>query len=89
MEIKFVANGILNMLNKSVTNLGTSAEIGHDNLISKNFWGYVKRFFKKSNRVTACMHHLIWHNARPILQKTFAVLNPNRKFTIPSWIPKF
>ena len=56
-------------------------EIDHYNLISKNFWGYVKRFFKKSSsslpsfNLAQCTSYFI---------KTFSSNNPNKTVSIPS-----
>ena len=54
LEIKFVAKKLRTILDKRNnthqhdTNTLQSAEINHDRLININFWGYVKRYFKKS-----------------------------------------
>ena len=90
-EIKFVAKKLRNILNKSDNsdehnNNNHTAEFDHDCLINKNFWGYVKKFFKKKNslipsfNMAQCMSYFT---------KTFSAINPNKTFSIPSWIPKF
>ena len=52
MEIKFVAKKLCKLLSngdiaQQYTDVNTSDKIDHNDLITKNFWGYVKRFFKE------------------------------------------
>ena len=57
----------------------------HDNLIGKNFWGYVKYIMHESNSLlptftrSSCLSYF---------KDTLNSINPNKLFHIPSWIPK-
>jgi hypothetical protein len=92
VEIKFVVKKLHFLLNKSNnTDLNNSdshasADIDHDNLIGKNFWGYIKRFFKKS---TSSLPSFNIAQCTSYFTKTFSAISPNKTFNIPSWIPKF
>jgi hypothetical protein len=91
LEIKFVAKKLRNLLNKSNTdphntNKHESAELDHDSSINKNFWGYVKRFFKTNTSLLPSFNLV---QCTSYFSKTFSVINPNKTFNIPSWIPKF
>ena len=91
LEIKFVAKKLRNLLNKSNTdphntNEQEFAELDHDSSINKNFWGYVKRFFKTNTSLLPSFN-LVQRTS--YFSKTFSVINPNKIFNIPSWIPKF
>ena len=90
-EIKFVAKKLRNLLNKSNSthshnNSHASADVDHDSLIGKNFWGYVKRFFKKN---TSSLPSFNLTQCTSYFTKTLAAISPNKTFCIPSWIPKF
>ena len=76
LEIKFVAKKLRNLLSKAVTeqqhaDINASDKVDHNDLINKNFWGYVKKVFKKK---LIHYQHLITHNAQLILQKHFLLL---------------
>ena len=92
LEIKFVAKKLRILLNKSKgtdeTNMyiNECGEIDHDNLISKNFLGYVKRFFKKSSSLLPSFNLA---QCTSYFTKTCSTNNPNKTFCILSWIPKF
>ena len=92
LEIKFVAKKLRILLNKSKgtnetnTYINQCGKIDHDNLISKNFWGYVKRFFKKGSGLLPSFNVA---QCTSYFTKTFSSNNPNKTFSIPSWIPKF
>ena len=88
-EIKFVAKKLRNVLNKITAehnNNNETAEVDHDHLISKNFWGYVKKYFKKKSSLLPSFNMA---QCTSYFTKTFSALNPNKTFSIPSWIPKF
>ena len=90
LEIKFVAKRLRNLLNKSDNadqnfnhnNMG----LGHDSLINKNFWGYVKRFFTKN---TSTSPSFSLSQCLSYFTKTLSAINLTKCFKIPSWIPKF
>ena len=92
LEIKFVAKKLRILLNKSNntelhnSDSHASADIDHDNLIGKNFWGYVKKFFKKN---TSSLPSFNLAQCTSYFTKTFSATSPNKTFNIPSWIPKF
>ena len=92
LEIKFVAKKLRILLNKSNntelhnSDSHASADIDHDNLIGKNFWGYVKKFFKKN---TSSLPSFNLAQCTSYFTKTFSAISPNKTFNIPSWIPKF
>ena len=92
LEIKFVAKKVRKLLNKSnnsseVNNDNNQyRESDHDNLISKNFWGYVKKFFKKSSNSLPSFNLA---QCTSYFTKTLSAYNPHKTFSIPSWIPKF
>ena len=84
-EIKFVSCLIGRKLKTQNTVTFTSG-IDHDKYISKNFWNYIKRFLQSKSSLlpsfsaTRCTDYF---------SKTFSALCPNKRFTIPSWIPSF
>ena len=92
LEIKFVAKKLRILLNKSNntelhnSDSHASADIDHDNLIGKNFWGYVKKFFKKN---TSSLPSFNLAQCTSYFTKTFSAISSNKTFNIPSWIPKF
>ena len=92
MEIKFVAKKLRNLLNKSNTtdpnntDSHVSANIDHDSLIGKSFWGFVKRFFKKN---TSSFPSFNLTECTSYFTKTLSAISPTKTFNIPSWIPKF
>ena len=89
MEIKFVAKKLRSILNKSnVSQCHTdkSDALDHDNLIKKNFWGYVTRFFKKNS---SSMPTFNLAQCASYFKKTFSAICPNKTFNIPNWIPTF
>ena len=92
LEIKFVAKKLRILLNKSNntelhnSDSHASADIDHDNLIGKNFWGYVKIVFKKN---TSSLPSFNLAHCTSYFTKTFSAISLNKTFNIPSWIPKF
>ena len=89
MEIKFVAKKLRSILNKSNVSQCHTAEsdaLDHDNLIKKNFWGYVTRFFKKNS---SSMPTFNLAQCTSYFKKTFSAICPNKTFNIPNWIPTF
>ena len=92
LEIKFVAKKLRILLNKSNntelhnSDSHASADIDHDNLIGKNFWGYVKKIFKKN---TSSLPSFNLAQCTSYFTKTFSAISPNKTFNIPSWIAKF
>ena len=74
LEIKFVTKKLRTLLDKRNNtdqhdaNTYESAEINHDRLIKINFWGYVKKYFKK---IQVLFQHLTWVNAHHISLKHF------------------
>ena len=93
LEIKFVAKKLRTLLSMSNTanqhtntNNYDSAEIDHDSLIRKNYWGYVKKMFKKT---TSSLPSFTLMQCTSYFAKTFSAINPSKSFSIPSWIPKF
>ena len=89
MEIKFVAKklrSILNKYNVSQCHTDKSDALDHDNLIKKNFWGYVTRFFKKNS---SSMPTFNLAQCTSYFKKTFSAICPNKTFNIPNWIPTF
>ncbi|CAB3995586.1 Hypothetical predicted protein [Paramuricea clavata] len=92
LEIKFVAKKLRNLLNKSNTtdpnntDSHASANIDHDSLIGKSFWGFVKRFFKKN---TSSFPSFNLAECTSYFTKTLSAISPTKTFNIPSWIPKF
>ena len=92
LEIKFVAKKLRTLLDKRNNtdqhdaNTYESAEINHDRLIKINFWGYVKKYFKKN---TSSLPTFNLGQCTSYFTKTFSAINPCKTFSIPSWIPKF
>ncbi|CAB4010466.1 Hypothetical predicted protein [Paramuricea clavata] len=92
LEIKFVAKKLRNLLNKSNTtdpnntDSHASANIDHDSLIGKSFWGFVKQFFKKN---TSSFPSFNLAECTSYFTKTLSAISPTKTFNIPSWIPKF
>ena len=66
--------------------INASDEIDHNELINKNFWGYVKNIFtKKSDSLPT----FDLAQCTAYFTRTFSAVIPNKIFNIPSWIPKF
>jgi hypothetical protein len=78
LEIKFVAKKLRVLLNKSNntelhnSDSHASADIDQDNLIGKNFWGYVKKFFKKN---TSSLPSLNLAQCTSYFPKTFSAIS--------------
>ena len=91
MAIKFVAKKLRNRLRRADTDqqhadINASDEIDHNELINKNFWGYVKNIFtKKSDSLPT----FDLAQCTDYFTRTFSAVIPNKIFNIPSWIPKF
>ena len=91
-EIKFVAKKLRILLDKRNNtdkhdiNTFKSAEINHDRLINANFWGYVKRYFKKN---ASSLPTFNLAQCTSYFTNTFLAINPHKTFSIPSWIPQF
>ena len=92
LEIKFVAKKLRTLLDKRNNtdqhdaNTYESTEINHDRLIKINFWGYVKKYFKKN---TSSLPTFNLGQCTSYFTKTFSAINPCKTFSIPCWIPKF
>ena len=65
-------------------NHGNCQMLNHDKYVEKNFWGYIKNILNKKDNilpsfnVTQCLAYF---------NETLAAIQPNKLFTIPSWIP--
>ena len=92
LEIKFVGKKLRNLLNKSNitdpnnTDSQASANIDHDSLIGKSFWGFVKRFFKMNVRSFPSVKLA---ECTSYFTKTLSAISPTKTSNIPSWIPTF
>ena len=96
-EIKYVSRTLRDKLRNSSSNVNSvnntitrdqstpPKTFNHDNLIGKNFWGYVKNIMHKSNSLlpTFTMSSCVSY-----FKDTLNSINPNKLFHIPSWIPK-
>ena len=87
-EIKYVSRTLRYKLrnnNNDGLTSDSNESFNHDNCIVRNFWGYIKNVINKKDsilpsfNVTDCFTYF---------SKSLAKINPNRLFTIPSWIPK-
>ena len=90
LEIKFVAKKLRNLLSKTVTeqqhaDINTSDKVNHNDLMNKNFWGYVKKVFKKKSDSLPTFDLA---QCTAYFTKTFSAIIPNKTFNIPNWIPK-
>jgi hypothetical protein len=92
MEMKFVAKKLRNRLrtrddtDQQHAHINASDEIDHNELINKNFWGYVKNIFTKKSDSLPTFDHA---QCTAYFTRTFSAVIPNKIFNIPSWIPKF
>ena len=89
-EIRYVSRTLRDKLRNansmSVNNTSTQPKtFNHDNLIGKNFWGYVKNILKPSNSLLPSFTMSICVS---YFKDTLNSINPNKLFHIPSWIPK-
>ena len=89
-EIRYVSRTLRDKLRNansiSVNNTSTQPKtFDHDNLIGKNFWGYVKNILKQSNSLLPSFTMSICVS---YFKDTLNSINPNKLFHIPSWIPK-
>ena len=89
-EIRYVSRTLRDKLRNansiSVNNTSTQPKtFNHDNLIGKNFWGFVKNILKQSNSLLPSFTMSICVS---YFKDTLNSINPNKLFHIPSWIPK-
>ena len=93
-EIKYVSrtlrdklrNSSSNSVNNTITPSTQPKTFNHDNLIGKNFGGYVnKNSMHKSNSL---LPSFTMSSCVIYFKDTLNSINPNKLFHIPSWIPK-
>ena len=65
--------------------INASDKVDHNDLMNKNFWGYVKKVFKKKSDSLPTFDLA---QCTAYFKKTFSAIIPNKPFNIPSWIPK-
>ena len=88
-EIKFVSRELRHKLrngNNGDINTKVNTNLDHDSLIGNSFWCYIKRFLTSKNKQLPSFTEA---RCISIFRNTFASLNPNKHFRIPSWIPFF
>ena len=87
-EIKYLARTLRDKLRNACqinTTRNQNKTFNHDNYISRNFWGYVKKIMNKNTCLLPCFPMSECLN---YFKKTLCSINPNKLFHIPSWIPK-
>ena len=87
-EIKFVSRKLrLTLRNGNIGDVKTTnINFDHDSLISKSFWGYVKRFLTSKDKKLPSFTQA---DCISFFRNVFTSMNPNKIFRIPSWIPLF
>ena len=87
-EIKFVSRKLrLTLRNGNIGDVKTTnINFDHDSLISKSFWGYVKRFLTSKDKKLPSFTEA---DCISFFRNVFTSMNPNKIFRIPSWIPLF
>ena len=90
VEIKFVANLLRTKLQKTdrtyLGNGNCNQTVNHDHYIKASFWGYVKAFLKNQATLNSTLNKA---TCTCFFSKYFSSLNPEKFFSIPSWIPSF
>ena len=86
--IRFVAKLLRSKVNSDNRNCFKNKmnSIDHDKEIKKNFWGYVKEFIKKPNKILPNFNREICTN---YFSKILRTMRPLRSYVSPEWIPKF
>ena len=80
-EIRYVSHLLRNRLNKSRP---ANSDRNYDEKIRVNFWGYVKKIFKKS---AVKLPSFDVSTCTDFFSKFFSSLNTTKNFQIPDWIP--
>ena len=86
--IRFVAKLLRSKVSSENTNClkNKMNSIDHDKEIKKNFWGHVKKFIKKPNKILPNFNREICTN---YFSKILRITRPLRGYVIPEWIPRF
>jgi len=86
IRIKYVAKLLrVKLQNKEVDVSRKMSLQKDDTALLRNFWGFCKRLFVKSNEIKPTFSKSTCEN---YFLKILSPLNPSKVFTIPSWIPR-
>ena len=67
-------------------NGNSNQTVNHDQWIKASFWGYVKTFLKIQATSNSSLNK---NTCTYLFKKYLSCLNPEKLFSIPSWIPSF
>ena len=88
-EIQYVSRELRKRIRKEKDNNSVNdvnnKMIDHDSLITKSFWGYVKKII---NKVESKLPSFNMSDCLNYFTEVLTSANPNRSFDIPAWIPK-
>ena len=85
-EIKYVSRVLPDRLSgKDHSEQDCDGELDHDKHINKSFWGYVKNLMYTKELV---LPSFSMSDCVSYFMKTLLLVNPNKLFIIPNWIPK-
>ena len=82
IEIRYVARLLREKLKGNVSSERPLKK--DDTVLQRNFWGFCKRLFVKSNETKPTFSKSICEN---YFLKILSPLNPSKAFNLPSWIP--
>ena len=85
-SIKYVAKLLRGKLAGKLNANNTSNSVDHNNEIKNNFWAYTKKFLEAGEKLKPVFNKLI---CTDYFKKFLRCSNPMRRFSIPSWIPRF
>ena len=85
-KIKYVAKLLRGKLQNKEIDVSSKRPLQEDDTaLQRNFWGFCKRLFVKSNETKPTFSKSTCEN---YFLKVLSPLNPSKVFTIPSWIPR-
>ncbi len=85
-SIKYVAKLLRGKLAGKQNANDTCNSVDHNNEIKKNFWAYTKKFLEAGEKLKPEFNKLI---CTDYFKNFLRCSNPMRRFSIPSWIPRF
>ena len=85
-EIRNASHYLRSKLAKKTSTITSCETLDRDLSISKNFWGYVKRFLQKK---PSLLPSFSLERCKQYFLDSLSAKHPNKQFPIPSWIPSF
>ena len=85
-EIRNASHYLRSKLAKKTSTITSCETLDRDLSISKNFWGYVKRFLQKK---PSLLPSFSLERCKQYFLDSLSAKHPNKQFPIPSWILSF